>query len=199
MVVCEIFTSLQGEGANFGHLATFVRLAGCNLSCDFCDTDFSFGEKYTLDELVSAVRKEGTSFLIWTGGEPLLQLTEETLLRFKRLGYRQAVETNGTKRPPEGLDYISCSPKVDLQTLWKNFEGIEVGEFRYPVAKGLEIPSIDDLPSARNYFLSPIFEGKADSGKELFSQDNLALCMDLIRKDPRWRLSVQMHKFLRIS
>lgn len=198
MVIKEIFTSLQGEGANTGMLATFVRFSGCNLDCDFCDTDFSLGEKYTLDQLTEVLRKEGTKTLIWTGGEPTLQLTEDTVSHFKKLGYRQCIETNGTKRPPMGLNYISCSPKVGLPVLWKNLEGIEVGEFRYPVSRNLEIPSIDDLPPARHYFLSPIFDGGEGSGKALFSQENLSLCLDLIRKDPRWRLSVQMHKFLRI-
>lgn len=198
MVIKEIFTSLQGEGANFGRLATFVRLAGCNLDCSFCDTDFKKGEKYTLPELDEVLDKEDADFLIWTGGEPTLQLTEEIVEHYHHRGYLQAIETNGTRRPPIGPDYIACSPKVPLDQLWQNFRDIHVGEFRYPVAPDLEIPSIDDLPPADHYFLSPIFDGSAGSGKELFSQENLALCLRLIHRDPRWRLSVQMHKFVHI-
>ena len=200
MVIKEIFTSLQGEGANFGMPATFIRFAGCNLACDFCDTDFSSGDTYTLDTLTDAVRKGGVPNIIWTGGEPALQLTPDIVTHFKRLGYRQAIETNGTRPVPEGLDYISCSPKVPVSVLWKHFGETQIGEYRYPVAPGLAVPSIDDLPPASHYFLSPIFTGTTLNGeKNDFSRRNLRLCLDLIRRDPRWRLSVQMHKFLHIQ
>lgn len=201
MKVVEIFTSIQGEGANCGLLVTFVRLTGCNLSCPYCDTDFETGTEYSTEELTAAVAAEGTRRIIWTGGEPTLRLTEELVTHFADLGYWQAIETNGTKTPPRGLDYITVSPKVSVQTLRKNFRYTPIDEIRYPVARGVTIPDIDTLPPARHYLLSPIFEPKGNdpgSEKNLLSEPNLTYCLELMRQDPRWRLSVQLHKLLHL-
>lgn len=201
MRVVEIFTSIQGEGANTGLLVTFVRLSGCNLDCSFCDTDFDTGTDYTLEELTAAVDAEGTHRIVWTGGEPTLQLTEEVVLHFKKLGYWQAIETNGTRTPPRGLDYITVSPKVSAARLRVHFKETPIGEIRYPVGEGLTVPDISELPPARHYLLSPIFLSKgSDTGAEktLLSDTNLRRCLELMHHDPRWRLSVQLHKLLHL-
>ena len=77
--VVEIFRSIQGEGANVGTDATFIRLTGCNCNCSFCDTDYDKRTEYTVEALLKKVKKLGSKNIIWTGGEPTLQLTEEIL------------------------------------------------------------------------------------------------------------------------
>lgn len=198
MRIVEIFSSLQGEGMNSGVLVTFVRLQGCNLNCWFCDTTFDEGEYYTIEELAAVLEEKGIRRIIWTGGEPTLQLTKEIVQYFKSLGYWQAIETNGTARPPEGLDYISVSPKVSVEVLRENFEGIVIDEIRYPIGEDTVPPNIDDLPQSRNYLLSPIFLGE-NKERLLMSSSNLTHSLDLIHKDSRWRLSLQLHKLIGIQ
>ena len=192
--VVEIFNSIQGEGANVGKSATFVRLSNCNKNCAYCDTDWDVGTEMTVDEILAEVGKYPDSMIVWTGGEPTLQLTSEVLSVFK--SYYQAIETNGTNPVPAGIDYISCSPKVGWEVLKQNF--VSVDEFRFPVVAGDEIPSIDELPHASNYFLSPIFDGEVKKRVEI-NRANLDYCLSVIQRDPRWRLSVQLHKLINVQ
>ncbi len=196
MLVNEIFYSLQGEGINTGRAAIFIRLAKCNLRCSFCDTDFDQGESMDLDRLHRAIENYPSRFIIWTGGEPTLQLTEEILTYFRLLGYEQAIETNGTRRPPRGLDYITCSPKPEaMKVLHESFPN-GVSEFRFPIgAEGDLPPAIESLPRANAYLVSPIF-----IGEKMGDLDQLALnrCIEFVKADPRWRLSLQTHKLINI-
>src|SRR5206468_2355296 len=133
--VKEIFHTLQGEGANAGTPAVFCRFTGCNLwsgreadraaaGCDFCDTDFvgvdgpGGGKFESAAALAAAVEKEWPAgmehrFVVFTGGEPLLQLDRETVDAMHARGFRVAIETNGTIAPPLGVDWICVSPKAD--------------------------------------------------------------------------------------
>lgn len=194
LVVVELFNSIQGEGANVGKAATFIRLANCNLNCVFCDTQWDKGVEMTLDEIRTEIEKYNTRLLIWTGGEPTLQLNNEILAAFP--DYYHAIETNGTRTVPSLIDYISCSPKVPVSMLLRNFQS--VNEFRFPISAGDPIPSIDDLPKADNYFLSPIFN-LTEKKEDAFNRQNLTYCLEAIKTDARWRLSVQVHKFLNIE
>lgn len=196
MIINEIFYSLQGEGINAGRAAIFIRLAKCNLRCSFCDTDFDEGTEMSLSELEEAIKGFESRFIIWTGGEPTLQLNEETLMHFRLLGYEQAIETNGTRRPPRGLDYITCSPKPEaMKVLHESFPN-GVSEFRFPIgAEGDLPPAIEELPLAKAYLVSPIFVG--DKMGEL-DQRALDRCIDFVKRNPRWRLSMQLHKLINI-
>ena len=197
--VVEIFHSIQGEGANAGKSAVFVRLSGCNKNCHFCDTDWSAG----VDMTVSQIKDEVSNFLlesqypnnllIWTGGEPTLQLDDEILSCFS--GYYNCIETNGSMPVPSNIQYISCSPKVTPAILMRNFS--KVNEFRYPIALGDELPLISELPAADHYFVSPIFVGNP---KEMFTIDteNVEYCIQLVKNNPQWRLSLQLHKLINI-
>jgi organic radical activating enzyme len=190
--VNEIFLSIQGEGARAGSLNIFVRLADCNLTCGFCDTEFVSYKELTLQELLAKLLEFlPCKNIIWTGGEPLLQLDEEAISFFRAKGYFQAVETNGTIRPPKGLDYIALSPKVAEHIIKKNFDGVKVNELRYAMHKGklaLPQPSIQ----ADYYFISPIFDG------DKMNTENLEHCLKLIKENPKWRISVQVHKLLKV-
>lgn len=192
--VVEIFNSIQGEGANAGKAATFVRLSDCNKNCSYCDTNWDTGTEMTVEEILNEVQQYSAQMIIWTGGEPTLQLTDEVLSHFR--DYYQAIETNGTRPVPSGIDYISCSPKVNVATLQQNFS--RVNEFRFPVSAGCSVPDIDELPLSDHYFLSPVFVGNAKQNLQL-NPENLNYCLGLIQKDPRWRLSVQLHKLLNVQ
>jgi len=192
MKVAEIFYSLQGEGANTGKPAIFVRLAGCNKNCRFCDTDWKNGVEMSVAEILQEIEKFPAKMIIWTGGEPTLQLNNEILQHFTH--YYNCVETNGTNPVPSKIDYIACSPKVDVEILRKNFNF--VNEFRFPYLKENEniLPKIDDLPQADNYFLSPILLGNDVLCKK--NKKNINFCIDFIKENPEWRLSFQTHKLL---
>ena len=122
MIINEIFYSLQGEGVHMGKPSIFIRLSKCNLRCSFCDTEFDSGHEMSLEAIHEAIKQWPSRRIIWTGGEPTLQLTDEVVAYFKALGYHQSIETNGTRRPPRGLDYITCSPKKEaMGLLQRNF------------------------------------------------------------------------------
>ena len=115
MLINEIFYSLQGEGVHMGKASIFIRLSRCNLRCSFCDTEFDSGTEMTIEELRDAIAPYPGRRIIWTGGEPTLQLTEETVAYFKALGYHQSIETNGTRRPPRwaGLHHLQPEERGD--------------------------------------------------------------------------------------
>jgi len=195
MKVAEIFYSLQGEGANMGKPAIFIRLAGCNKDCWFCDTNWKNGIEMSIEEILQKIEKYPAKMIIWTGGEPTLQLSNEILHHFTH--YYNCIETNGTNPVPSKIDYIACSPKVDVEVLHKNFDF--VNEFRFPYYKEIEntLPKIADLPKADNYFLSPILFGNDIFAKK--NRENVISSIDFIKKNPQWRLSVQTHKLLNFA
>jgi len=190
--VKEIFYSLQGEGGRQGVASIFIRLSGCNLKCDFCDTDFSGGKNMSLEQILLQVRQFPCRWIIWTGGEPTLQLTDECLLFFKRAGFRQAIESNGYNRLSNLLDYTVVSPKG--KTDYAQDINTRVSEIRLPVRANDYIPPIKTLPKAVFYFLSPIFTKNPAETKA-----NIDYCVKQIKQYPQWRLSLQMHKWIGIE
>lgn len=194
--VREIFYSIQGEGGRQGCPSIFIRLADCNLNCWFCDTDWSKGTMMTIEEVITEIRQYNCNWIVWTGGEPTLQLSNDILAEFPNR-YKHAIETNGTNSVPTLIDYISCSPKmpyVTVDRLHKNFP-LGVNEFRFPVDREEELPRIADLPKADNYFLSPLFLGKP---KERFqmSMSHVQDALNIVKLGEGWRLSLQIHKLI---
>lgn len=188
--VNEIFYSLQGEGGRTGQASIFIRLAKCNLACSFCDTDFERGVKMSINEVLEKIKQYNCRWIIWTGGEPTLQLNDEIVSLFKEKGYLQAIETNGTRRIPIGIDYISCSPKQDFEKVKELIP--EVDELRFPIQKGDPLPDISLLPKTERYFLSPIFDNN------VIIQENVDYCISLVKENPNWTLSLQTHKLIGI-
>ncbi|MDR3057989.1 MAG: 7-carboxy-7-deazaguanine synthase QueE [Prevotella sp.] len=191
LIVNEIFYSLQGEGGRSGEASVFIRLTKCNLACSFCDTDFANGEEMTIDEILNEISKYPSKWIIWTGGEPTIQLKDEYLAVFREHGYKQAIETNGTRRVPSLIDYITCSPKQDFETIKERIA--VVNEIRMPIKTGDPIPDISVFPQADNYFLSPIFDG------DKINLQNVDYCVELIKQHPQWKLSLQIHKLIHIE
>jgi 7-carboxy-7-deazaguanine synthase len=204
--VKEIFYTLQGEGANAGTPAVFCRFAGCNLwsgreedrataQCRFCDTDFvgtdgTLGGKYPkASELAAQIAaqwpKHNTQhrFVVFTGGEPLLQIDDTLIHAMKEQGFRIAVETNGTLKAPHGIDWICVSPKAGAD--WVLREGHEL-KVVWPQA-GL---NLNELAQAKfdNKFLQPM--------DNVLQAENTQDCIAACLANPAWRLSVQTHKVI---
>ncbi|HKJ40699.1 MAG TPA: 7-carboxy-7-deazaguanine synthase QueE [Sunxiuqinia sp.] len=196
LLVNEIFYSLQGEGARAGSPNVFIRLSKCNLNCWFCDTEFESGEYYTLNQLLKEISQYPCKNIIWTGGEPALQLSDEIVGFFKHHGYYQAIETNGTKPVPRNLDFVTCSPKqVTAEQLKLNFPN-GVSEMKCIFHESPEY-DIADLPTASHYYLSPVFLGEE---KDRMKMDGEILnnCIEYIKQNPGWQLSIQQHKIWNI-
>lgn len=193
--VSEIFVSPQGEGANAGRVSVFVRFAGCNQRCNgdwsdvayrpVCDTDFAHGYKITTSDLVSAVASMKVPFAILTGGEPALQVDEPLVSALQAQGIVVAIETNGTKVFPEGIDYVAVSPKTAEHTMVVR----HADEVRYVRAYGQAVPKPRIKSTHR--FISPAWQPDGSLRRE-----DLQWCVKLCTENPQWRLSVQTHKLL---
>ena len=205
----ELFYTLQGEGARAGRAAVFARFSGCNLwsgreadrpsaICTFCDTDFvgtdgpGGGLFDDLGALADALRAcwdagaeaPGDAYVVFTGGEPLLQLDAALIEACHARGFEVAVETNGTLAAPEGLDWICVSPKAGAPLVQRSGD-----ELKLVFPQRLGPDELDQL-EFRHFFLQP----KDDPQRRDHTVATAAWCM----AHPRWRLSVQMHKLVGI-
>ncbi len=188
--VNEIFYSIQGEGARAGTANIFIRFANCNLACGFCDTEFASFKEMDFEAIIQECYKYDCKNIIFTGGEPLLQLDKLLIDLLKYRGYYLAVETNGSIKPPEGLNWITVSPKVAEHVLAQKFADVFVDELKYVRHTGQDIPR--PKIQAANYYLSPMFNGNQ------VDRENLNHCIELIKKNPEWKLTMQYHKIWQI-
>ncbi len=200
--VKEIFYSLQGEGFHAGRPAIFCRFAGCNLDCEFCDTDFEGtdgpegGVYETADHLAAAVVAiwpDSTTpgvkpFVVCTGGEPLLQLDTPLLNAFHGHGLEVAVETNGTIPAPSGIDWLTVSPKMDATLLQKSGDELKLLYPQRDLSPG-QFESLD----FQHFCLQPI-----DMGDPVANRKNREAAVEYCLKYPLWRLSLQIHKIVGI-
>lgn len=206
--VKEIYYTLQGEGAQAGRAAVFLRFAGCNLwsglekdraeaVCQFCDTDFvgtdgpgggKFADAAALARAVFAKWPEhgkGKPYVVCTGGEPLLQLDKALILALHDQGFEIGIETNGTLLPPSGVDWICVSPKANAEQKLKRGDELKL---IYPQA-GAE-PERYAGQDFRNFFLQPMDNSDRAA--------NTQAATDYCLKNPQWRLSLQTHKLIGI-
>ena len=207
--VKEIYYTLQGEGANTGRPAVFCRFTGCNLwtgreedrqeaICTFCDTDFvgtdgpGGGRFSTAEELAETLigywpdDLSGRPLVVCTGGEPLLQVDEKLVDAFHEQGLEVAVETNGTQQPPPGLDWVCVSPKAGAELVLRSGDELKL-VFSQP-----ELPpeAVEDL-DFRHFFLQPM-DGPH---RRAHTRHAVQYCLE----HPKWRLSLQTHKFIGID
>lgn len=204
--VKEAFLTIQGEGGQAGRPAVFLRFSGCNLwsglerdraaaVCSFCDTDFvgtdgdGGGKFATADALALHVsglwrgRTGDPKLLVATGGEPLLQLNAILVAALKREGFEIAVETNGTIEAPGGLDWICVSPKSDARVMQTTGQELKLV---YPQARAM--PERFEHLQFERFWLQPM-DGPDQAA-------NTAAAIEFCLKNPRWRLSVQTHKYI---
>jgi organic radical activating enzyme len=205
----EVFYSLQGEGARAGEASIFVRFSGCNLKCREepgplspggfdCDTEFESGRMLTADELLQEMMETiiditPTVFpwVVFTGGEPLLQLDKALCEDLIGAGFELiAIETNGTKAIDADLwkllTHIVCSPKVAEHAVRLE----RCNELRYVRGYGQAIPE-PKIEASRKY-ISPAFDGDHCDAR------TMQWCVDLVKQNPDWRLSLQLHKVMAV-
>ena len=215
--VKEIFYTLQGEGRNAGRPAVFCRFSGCNLwtgreqdrhdaVCQFCDTDFvgvgsdggRFADAASLADAVLARwptvsdgrATDGRPLVVCTGGEPLLQLDADAVRALHERGFEVAVETNGTRLPPPGVDHVCVSPKADAPlALTRGHELKLVYPQRHPAAQPECFVGLD----FDEFLLQPL-----DAADPAETQRNVRAALAYCLAHPRWRLSLQTHKLLDI-
>lgn len=206
--VKEIFYTLQGEGTHAGRPAVFCRFAGCNLwtgresdrasaICKFCDTDFvgtdgELGGKYAdstslaqrIDSLWPAAYA-ASKFVVFTGGEPLLQLDDALIAGMHGRGFEIAIESNGTLPVPHGVDWVCISPKADAEL--RVCKGNEL-----KVVIPQQNQNLADYESLDfdHFYLQPM------AGPDI--ERNTRLAIELCKKNPKWKLSLQTHKLLHI-
>ena len=192
MKVKEIFYSLHGEGAMTGRPAIFVRFAGCNLACPFCDTDFKGGDAYTEDELIEAIANTAAcKFVVFTGGEPTLQLTQSLINKLHKKAYYLAMETNGTREYPKGIDWITVSPKNDFCATALCHDNMIASEVKV-VFDGKNNPEkYKDLGVVK--YVQPCDTGNAEKNKEI-----IEAAIDWLKSHPSWRLSLQTQKIINV-
>ena len=186
----EIFESLQGEGRNTGRPCVFVRFAGCNLACPWCDTDVGERFSMTLDELLNEIATYKAKTVVLTGGEPtLLDGAPELVAALKKLGYYIAVETNATIDAAwlQFVDYIACSPKAEFP---EKIALRKANEVRVVASNDSVIEfckKVKDLIEADDYYVSP-----CDHNGEI----DFATAKSVLNQLEGWSLSVQLHKIL---
>lgn len=191
----EIFESLQGEGRNMGRPCVFVRFAGCNLACPWCDTDTAKRFSLTRDDLLAEVRTFRAKSVILTGGEPTVQAgMPELVATLKGAGYWIGVETNGLVAPDwlASVDYVACSPKAefadryDVQTSLRRCDEVRiVASSEDDVVRFAQ--NIRGRIAATDYYISPC---------ERDGQIDFATAKAVLARLDGWSLSVQLHKIL---
>ena len=144
----EIFYSLQGEGYHTGTPAIFVRFSGCNLCCDFCDTQHEEGIMMTDEEIIAEVKKYPAVTVVLTGGEPSLWIDDDFIDRLHEAGKYVCIETNGTRVLPESIDWVTCSPKQGTKLEITRMDEVKV------VYEGQDISIYESL-LAEHFYLQP--------------------------------------------
>jgi organic radical activating enzyme len=193
MKVNDIFYSLQREGYHTGKAAVFVRLSGCNLKCPFCDTDFSKYTEMTEEQIVDNVCKLSIDchFVVITGGEPTLQDTTLLIDMLHQNGYKVAMESNGTRKAPYNVDWLTISPK---KSFLKNGGDVVVkkcNELKL-VFNGENEPQ-DFGIKADHYYLQPCDVKEPERNSEIINK-----VVEYIKTNPIWKLSLQTQKILNV-
>ena len=211
--VKEMFYTLQGEGAQAGRPAVFCRFTGCNLwngrerdraksICDFCDTDFvgtngqNGGKFSNAEDLATKIssfwpqanvgsKTEGVPYVVFTGGEPALQLDDALIFALKAQSFEIAIETNGTKPLPAGIDWICVSPKSNAEVIIKSGQELKLV---YPQL--LAMPERFKNLNFEHFYLQPMGETSTNH-----TQAVIKYCMS----HPHWKLSLQTHKIIGID
>jgi len=208
-LINEIFYSLQGEGVLAGTPMMFIRFSKCNMQCAIeagpkspggfdCDTEFESGTRMSLEQISNVMREvcpvalSKVQWMLLTGGEPALQV-DKAFIKYFSASWLLAIETNGSKELPFidqpgecldrfALDHICVSPKVAEHAIKQLF----AHEVKYVRGYGQAIPKT--VVNANHYLISPATDGTS------FDDATIAWCVELVKTNPKWRLTVQFHK-----
>ena len=195
--VHSIFHTLQGEGFHIGKPAVFVRFSGCNLwsgqerhrgraVCQFCDTKFLGGQRMTRQDIVDEVSMY-SGMVVFTGGEPALQLDEELVRDLQKRNRYVAIETNGTRHIPSMIDWVCVSPKAGTEIVVDRADELKLV---YP-QQGMEPWLASAKVHASHQWLSPM------DGPDW--RRNVAMAVEFVKMDSRWRVNIQAHKFWEVE
>ena len=205
--VKEIYYTLQGEGSRTGRPSVFCRFSGCNLwtgkeadrensVCKFCDTDFigvdgpGGGKHRDINSLIKKIddewpRSQPNKYLVFTGGEPALQITEDLVYALQKEGFEVAIETNGTLEVPNNIDWVTVSPKANTEITVTSGNELK-----------LVFPQLENTPENfinldfEEYYLQP----KDGDDRKKNTQKTIQYCLE----NPEWKLSLQTHKYMGI-
>lgn len=201
----EIFLTKQGEGFHTGRPAIFIRFTGCNLwsglevdrkkaICNWCDTEFVGtdgvnGGQYSINDVLKIVsnlwpyQNEEEPYVVCTGGEPLLQLDQEFVDEIHNIGFKISIETNGTKLPPNKIDWICVSPKKNTKIILTKGDELK---FVYPQIgfNPLKFEGYD----FKHFFIQPM--DNKDYNKNKYNSEKF------VKENPHWKISLQTHKIL---
>ena len=205
--VKEIYHTIQGEGARSGRVAIFCRFSGCNLwsglehqrknaVCNFCDTDFNGvdgqnGVKFssvekltsTIETIwVDSISDDHQRYVVFTGGEPGLQINKELVSSLQSKRFEVAIETNGTVTLPENLDWITVSPKT-----WDTLLITKGNELKFVFPQEKLVPEKFKSLDFEHFYIQPKFDEEYDN--------NLLKSLKFCLKHPKWKLSLQTHKY----
>lgn len=192
MKVNEMFYSVQGEGFFTGNAAVFVRFSGCNLRCPFCDTLHQQSTDISEDEIVNFAYQYPSKLVVMTGGEPSLQLTESLVDKLKKIGKFVAVETNGTRELPCNVDWITLSPKTEYVDKKGCVVLNKANEVKVVFDGQHEINSYG--VECQHYYIQPCDTGDSVKNKEIVNK-----CINFIKENPQWKLSLQTQKILNVQ
>jgi len=190
--VMEHFYTIQGEGAHTGQAAYFIRLAGCDVQCWWCDVKDSWDEskhpRIKTGEIVQDALKSGTKLVVITGGEPLLHNLEALTIRLKQEGFQIHIETSGSSPLSGYLDWITLSPKRFKKPLPEVFPYVD--ELKVIVLRNKDLIWAENnagmCPDSTQLLLQPEWE----------TPSSVPLIVDYVKKNPQWGISLQTHKFL---
>lgn len=195
MKINEIFYSIQGEGYHTGRPAVFVRFSGCNLACPFCDTQHVSGKIMQETQILQEIRQYPCDFVVLTGGEPLLQVTPSFISALHEAGKFVAVETNGTiDTSPFNFDWVTCSPKTPYCNAELNINKCD--EVKLVVNEEIHLGMMDcfyDEIEADYYYLQPCDTGNKDTNQQIIDYT-----IQLVKENPKWRISLQTQKILNV-
>lgn len=188
----DVFWTFQGEGANAGRRALFVRMPFCDLKCSWCDTSFNSFKKWTIDELRNFASQESSRFAVITGGEPMLNKHTQIVIDIlAALDFEIACESNGRHPIKEGINFVTISPKRDDNYFVHPDAFMFASEFKYVIDEGFDWKILErhNVLDGKRYSLSPEYGRFDESMKEIFNY---------IKDHPEWRYSLQTHKILKI-
>lgn len=194
--VLEIFRSIQGEGSHIGQAVTFIRLAGCNLRCPWCDTKGSWnaeGEQKTLLDILGEV--EPGDPVVITGGEPTIHKElVELVSALHEQGCYVMIETNGTNNVPWNVDWITCSPKPPLYTIHPQ---LHPDELKYVVTD--DFNDRVAIPEEVRRIYEGVIWLQPDGTNAQTMEHAWSKCYQLVQEDDRLRVGVQLHKLMEVQ